>query len=167
MPKVMHVKAGKDYPEFGIAKGEMHYTWNLMLGPRSSRTYRQKLPPKRSQLTTSSFLSAVYDIEDSIAALQSLDDIEDIVQSLRDLAEEEEEKYDNMPEGLQQGSTGQMIESRKDGCESAADELEQIETEFDEEEPEDDSEKGEWQERKDEWLAERLEEARNVSISYE
>lgn len=167
MPKVHHVKAAKDYPDHGIKKGDMHYTWSMLLGPRSSRTYRQIAPPRRSQLTTSEFLSAVYDLEDRISALDDLSDIEDIVSALEELAQEQDDKYENMPEGLQQGDTGQMLQTRAEGCRSAAQELEAIETDFDEEEPEDDDAKSEWQERKDEWEKERIEEVHNVSVSYD
>lgn len=171
MPKVNHVKARKDYPQFNIKKGDMCYTWSLKTGPRSSREFRQLTPPRRSQLTTSSFLQSVYDIEDRISDLKSLDDVDDIVQALRDLATEEEEKFDNMPEGLQQSDTGQRIESRKDGCNAAADEIEQAKDsheDFDEDEPDLDSEEhAEWEARKDEHDEETLEEIRQISINYE
>lgn len=167
MPKVQHVKARKDYPEVGVKKGDMYYTWNLITGPRSSRTYRQLTPPKRSQLTTSSFLQTVYDIEDDLGSLNNLDDIDDIVERLRGLASDEEEKLNNMPEGLQQSSTGEKLTSRVEGCNSAADELEGIDTEFDEEEPAEDDEKAEWQTRRDEFIENALSEAQGVSINYE
>lgn len=156
MPRVHHVKAAKDYPQYGIKKGDMHYTWSMLFGPRSSKTFRQLAAPKRSQLTTSEFLSTIYDIEDSLSALTDLDDIEGIVQELRDCAENEQGKYDNMPEGLQQGSTGQMLESRAEGCNNAADELEGIDTEFEGDDGE-----------RDGWLEERLMEVQGVSISYD
>ena len=167
MPKVNHVKARKDYPEQGIKKGDMYYTWNLMTGPRSSRTYRQLAAPKRSQLTTSEFLKRIYDIEDRISALTDLSDLENIVSDLRELSDDEQGKYDNMSEGLQQGSTGQLIEARATACSDAADAFEAIDTEFDEEEPEDDDEKAEWQERFNSWEEDLLEEIRSASIDYE
>lgn len=40
-----------------------------------------------------------------------------------EMAEEEREKFDNMPEGLQQGERGQDMETAADALESAADEL--------------------------------------------
>lgn len=168
MPKVNYVKARKDYPEASVKKGDMYYTWSLLLGPRSSRTYRQLTPPKRSQLTTSTFLQGIYDIEDRIASLTSLDDVEDIVQALRDLASEEEEKYDNLPEGLQQSDTGRRIESRKDGCNTAADEIEAAVEEFDEDEPEEEGEeKQAWLERKEDHNAEIIASIQAVDISYD
>ncbi len=66
------------------------------------------------------------------------DSVEDIAQRLRDLADECTEKHDNMPEGLQQGDSGQLLEERADMCNSAADELDGIDFE-DFEEP------GEWE----------------------
>lgn len=126
MPKVYHVKARKDYPHFGIKKGDMHYNWVLKTGPRSSREFRQIAPPRRSQLTTSEFLSTVYDIEDRLAAVTDLSDLDDIASDLRTLGDEQQEKYDNMPDGLQQGATGELLSSRASGCEEAADEIDTI-----------------------------------------
>jgi len=63
VPKVHKVKARKDYPQFGIKKGDEHYTWSVMYGPRNSRTFRQLTPPKPSQLTSSEFLIEYYSME--------------------------------------------------------------------------------------------------------
>jgi hypothetical protein len=174
MAKAQFVKAGKDYPQYGIAKGQMHYTWSIFTGA-SSRTYRQLTPPRRSQLTGSEFLSAVFDIEDDLAALTSLDDLEDIIDRLDTLSSETQDKFDNMPEGLQQGDTGQMLESRANGCSAAKDELDEIKDEYEalgfsrnadgefvsDEEGEDVPDDAEEQ------LAELLEKAKAVSIDYE
>lgn len=127
MPKVHHVKARKDYPDKGIVKGQMCYVWSLKTGPRSSRNYRQLTPPKRSQLTTSDFLSQLYDIfDETVAKAEGFEDIATAADNLRDLGQEQQDKFDNMPEGLQQGDTGQMLEARANGCESAAEELQSI-----------------------------------------
>ena len=131
MPKVNRVVARKDYPEHGVKKGDLHYTWSLKTGPRSSRTYRQIAPPRRSQLTTSEYLGALYEWEDSLAAAEDLEAIRPLVDDIRTLGEEQREKFDNMPEGLQMGETGQMIEARAEACDAAADQLEEILDEFD------------------------------------
>lgn len=167
MPKVHYVKARKDYPQSGVQKGDMCYVWELKTGPTTSRAYRQKTPPKRSQLTTSEYLGTLYDIEDRIAALTSpVDESErdDIVQALRDLAQEQDDKYENMPDGLKEGSTGQLLEERRDACNTAADELESIDMSFDEDEPEADDEKEAWQEKKDEFDEDVLNQIQGVSI---
>ena len=59
--RVHHVKAGKDYPDQGIKKGEMHYTWALF----RQRARRSKVKPTRSQLESSEFKSAYYALVDS------------------------------------------------------------------------------------------------------
>ncbi len=127
MPRVYKVEsARKARPELNIAVGDTYYYWKRRKGPlQMSKTY-----PKRSQLTGSPFLQTIYDIEDRIAALTADEElpeaVRDIVQELRDLAEECQSSLDNMPEGLQQGDTGQMLEARIEGCNQAADELEGI-----------------------------------------
>ena len=121
--------AAKDYPNSGIAKGDSYWYVKIKTGPRSSRVMRQKHPFKRSQLTSSDFLSQLYDWEDSIADFAGThDELQDFADTIRQLGEEQRDKYDNMPEGLQQGDTGQMLEQRADACESAADEIENIQS---------------------------------------
>ena len=117
MPRVKQVTARKDYPNFGIVKGQKHYRWVLKTGPRSSREYRQEKPPRRSQLTTSSFLSTIYDISDvSIAEVTDPDDVDGIIQEIEDAKNEVENSLDNMPESLKESDTGQMLQTRIDGC---------------------------------------------------
>lgn len=124
MARVKHVKARKDYPQYGIAAGEMYYYTKIKTGPYTSRTLRQKTPFKRSQLTQSEYLSQLYDWEDRKDEVSSIDDAQQLADDIRALGEEQREKFDNMPEGLQQGDSGQMLEARADACEAAADEIE-------------------------------------------
>jgi len=132
--KVHFVKsARKDNP---VAKaGESYYWWKPMVGGRGGAKRYSKTPPTRSQLTQSEFLSALYEIEDgSMANAQEPGDFRDIAEALRDLGQEQRDKYDNMPEGLQQGDTGQTLDERASNCESWADEIEnagdQLETDL-------------------------------------
>lgn len=126
MARASHKKAAKDYPEHGIKKGDMYWFAKIKTGPRSSRTIRQIDPIKPQQLTSSDFLSSIYDFNDEIAGLEDLDTARDIAERLRELGNEQTEKYDNMPEGFQQGSTGELLQERADACENAADEIEGI-----------------------------------------
>lgn len=144
MPKVKQVTARKDYPQFGIKKGDLHYTWSLKTGPRSSVTYRQIAKPRRSQLTTSEYLSSLYDWEDSLEAASDVDSLRPLVDDIRALGEEQRGKYDNLPDGFQMGETGQLLEERADACERAADELEEIIGEFDSG-PDEDEDREEWE----------------------
>lgn len=157
MPRVHLVIARKDYPEHGIKKGDIHYTWSLLLGPRFSKTYRQLTRPTRSQLTTSEFLQAIYDIEDQLSSIVDPDDLQDIISSLNECADNEDSKYENMPEGLQQGATGQLIAARAQACRDAADELENIDVEFYED----------GDETEEAWRERVLQEIHDVVISYE
>lgn len=130
MPRVKQVKAAKDYPQFGIKKGDLHYYTKMKTGPRSSRELRQLKPFKRSQLTNSEFLAALYDWEDNKGEAGSHEDVSNLAEHIREIGENEREKFDNMPEGLQQGDTGQMLEERAEACETAANELEEIASEW-------------------------------------
>jgi uncharacterized protein YukE len=141
MAKAVLKKAAKDYPESGINKGDNYYFAQIKTGPRSSRTIRSRNPIPRSQLTTSSFKSQLYDIEDTaFYAVSEASDLRDIAERVRELGQEAQESLDNMPEGLQQGDTGQLLEERvnamdgwADDIESTADELESELQEFDDE----------------------------------
>jgi hypothetical protein len=130
MARVHHRKARKDYPEKGIKKGDMYYFAQIKTGPRSSRTIRQLEPIKQSQLTSSDFLSQLYGIEEGFDEIvhdeSAVEALNDAATTLRDLGQEQQDKFDNMPDGLQQGDTGQMLEERANNCEQWADEIEQI-----------------------------------------
>lgn len=52
-----------------------------------------------------------------------LDEIAGYVSTLEEMAEEEQEKYDNMPEGLQDSERGQTIQEAADNLQQAADDL--------------------------------------------
>lgn len=148
-------KAAKDYPEHGIAKGESYYWWKFMVGGRGGPKHYSKTPPKPSQLTQSEFLQGLRGIQEQVDALAAdselPDAVADIVQQLRDLGQEQEDKKDNLPDSLQNGPTGELLDSRKEACEQAADEFEQID--FDNDEA-----------QKEEYWAEKLEEVQAVEM---
>lgn len=124
-------KAQKDHPEGGIKKGESYYWWAFMVGGRGGPKHYSKTQPKASQLTQSEFLGAMSDIEDEIGALSADDSLEssvtEIAERIRELGSEQEGKKDNLPEGLQDGPTGELLQQRSDRCGEIADELEGIE----------------------------------------
>ena len=146
MAKVHHRKARKDYPDNGITKGDMYYYVSMKTGPRSSRVMRSLTPFRRSQLTTSAFYGAMYDIEDALETVGDLEELNSIIEDLEALTEETQCSFDNMPESLQQGDTGMMLEERVQGCESASEELREIAQrmedyeEYEEYDPSDDAE---------------------------
>ncbi len=138
MAKVNKVqKARKDYPEQGIKKGDTYYWWQFRFGG----LHRSKTPPKRSQLTQSSFMSQLYELEDELSnrfnGLETSDDIQgeidNLVSDLDNLIDETQGSLDNMPQQLQDGDTGQMLQERIDGLESWKSDLESIDTDIDEE----------------------------------
>jgi hypothetical protein len=128
MPKVHHIKARKDYPDEGIKKGEMYYKWSIKTGPVSGFTRKSKTAPKPSQLTQSEFWGTVYSLQETDQpAFENLDDErENIKSELEQLRDDCDDKFNNMPEGLQQGDTGQLLETRRDSVESAISDLESV-----------------------------------------
>ena len=128
MPKVTHVKsARKPIPRYNIEVGDSYYHWSFMVGGRGGPKICSKTPPTRSQLTNSDYLKQLYEIYDNgIPGCADADDLRQCAEELRGLGDEQEEKFNNMPDGLQQGDTGQMLEERASGCQSAADEIDNI-----------------------------------------
>jgi hypothetical protein len=130
MARVTHVKhANKDYPNNGIVKGQEYWWTKHAYGPKLFFTS----PPKQSQLTQSEFLSQAYDLEERIGSLDAKDfetledlksEVESIVDDIRALGEEQQEHHDNMPEGLQDGDIGQLLEQRSESMEDWASSLE-------------------------------------------
>lgn len=132
MPRVIKVdKARKDHPEIGVKKGEPYYYWTFKnrFGPGTK--VKSKTYPKASQLTRSEFASQYRAFAERIAELNEDDGLWDALQEIaadiRTLGEEQQDKLDNMPEGLQQGSTGELLEQRADACNTWADEIEGLE----------------------------------------
>jgi hypothetical protein len=125
-------------------KGESYYYWTTRVTVGKSyhgQKHFSKTSPKRSQLTNSDFLAQIYDIEDDqIGVLDAKDfkeadeiasEASNIADCIRQLGDEQSEKLSNMPEGLQQGSTGEMIQERMDECENMASQIEGIDFNFD------------------------------------
>lgn len=50
-----------------------------------------------------------------------IDSLEDIKQNIESMLDEENEKYDNMPEGLQESERGEAMQNAIDNLESASD----------------------------------------------
>lgn len=123
--------ARKDYPDFGIKKGDVYWRWqSYFRGP----TVRSLTQPTRSQVEPNENKAIVYAAYDGFApaADASAEDVASDIQSIIDeLGTAEngfEEKFEAMGEGLSQGDTGQAIDANRDACSSAASELEDIKT---------------------------------------
>jgi hypothetical protein len=128
MPRVTFVKsAQKKNPVCDV--GGSYYWWKFRFGgKRFSLTY-----PKASQLTQSEYYGRLYDLQEQVqnATLENEDDFtafrDDIASEVREIGEECTEKRDNMPEGLQDAPTGELLQERADACENAADEIDNME----------------------------------------
>lgn len=163
-----------------VAKGQSYYTWSFNFGP----TFISLTYPKRSQLTQSDFLGQVYDLEDRIGELScdSAEDLDsernDIVSELESLRDETQERFDNMPEGLQQGDTGQLLEERVSAVEDWISELEGVDLDYDEPtdedleddvDPDTEDKAAELEklkaEKLEEWLDEKTSELKDIAIN--
>lgn len=122
MARPVQRKANKDYPDHGIKKGDQYWYVKIKTGPRSSRVMRQKEKFKPRQL----FLSSLYEWQEQQGSLDSMENAQALADAIRELGEEQTSKKDGMPEGLQQGDTGQLLDTRAEACEAAASEIESI-----------------------------------------
>lgn len=132
MPRVHFVKKARvAKAKHGIKKGDSYYWWKTrMKGSKSGVMHYSKTQPRPSQLTMSEFYGAVYAAQESVedadysVPSEMADVLRAAAQEIREAGELCDEKFNNMPEGLQQGDTGQLLESRRDACETLADALE-------------------------------------------
>jgi hypothetical protein len=133
-------KARKDIPSAGIKAGESYYWWKFRYGGK----HFSKTEPRRSQLTQSSFYGSIYDLQDQIgagSADESVRDLrDDVVSTLSDLKDECESNYDNIPDSLKEGSSGELLQERIQALETAIDEFESLDLD---EDPEDDFDENE------------------------
>lgn len=142
MPRVNFVKnARKTHGD--IKKDESYYWWKFRFGGRRV----SKTKPKPSQLTQSEFLGNIYGLRESNESVPDYDDLESSVESIKQELEtwrdEQEEKKNNMPENLQESSTGELLQERYDALDSAISELDGLDFEIDEDEGKPDGEETE------------------------
>lgn len=149
-------KARKAIRYAGIKKGDSYYWWKFRFGGKRV----SKTPPKQSQLTQSDFWSAVFSAQEtaaeSVPEFDSLASVrDDLVYDLQNIEDETQGKFDNMPEGLQQGDTGQMLEERVSAIQDVISEIEGIDCE-----PEIDETEGAEEKESDEEKQERIDKLR-------
>jgi len=112
--------------------------------------YRQHVShgtPRQSQLTNGA-LRPVYAVieatNDAVSGATTIDDIRMVVEEcaaeLESLRDEFQGNLENMPEGLQQGPTGELITERLEALDSFIEELQGIDWPEDPEEPSEDDE---------------------------
>jgi predicted ribosome quality control (RQC) complex YloA/Tae2 family protein len=127
MPKLNFVKkARKDNP---VAKrGEPYYWWKFAFG---SKQYSATRPP-RSGLTQSEYFSTLWGMEDGFEGSDNAEElagqIEQFKSELEELRDAQEEKKENMPESLQESSTGDLLQERYDALDGWIDQIEGLDT---------------------------------------
>lgn len=122
-------KARKADKDAGIKKGDSYYWWKF----RHGGIHKSLTPPKRSQLTQSSFYATIWDIEDDVIGKATADDglegvRDDVVSQLENAKSECEDSLQNLPEQFQEGH---MLNERIESLETAISEFENLEFEFD------------------------------------
>ena len=127
MPRVHKIKARKDYPNEGIKKGDFYSKTKFKTGPASGFVKRFKTEPTPSQLTQSPFKSAFLGAEEEWNRSDKDEEaLRAAAEAIQELADECQNNFDNMPEALQMGDTGQMVETRANECERIASALEDL-----------------------------------------
>lgn len=126
MPRVEQRVARKDYPASGIKKGDTYY-YTKIKQQRGGIELRSLRPFKPSQLTTSPFKGAWLGmIEDWEASDKGVEAIRAAQEAAETIGSDEREKFDNMPQGLQESENGQKIEARAEAAETLAGELDNL-----------------------------------------
>ncbi len=152
MATLTRQKARKDYAcgncGAGIDKGEEYFRFKpTRFSPVKIRCTLCK--PRRSEMTQSEFLAAIYDIEDQIEALtiDDMDDPEAAIESIKSdleiLRDETDDKLNNMPDSLISSPTGELLQSRVDSVQEMLDELDNLDIDFEDLDPDELSEKKE------------------------
>jgi len=153
MPQVHFVKsAAKDHGH--IKKGQPYYWWKFRYGGKRVSLTR----PRPSQLTQSEFIGAVLSLQERVedSFPSTVEDFEserdDIISELENLRDETQEKFDNVPESLQYGPTGELLQTRIDSLDSVISDLESLDVDFDADdlEKEEDEEDDDFEDRKKE-----------------
>jgi hypothetical protein len=125
-----------------ILVGDSYYTWSRKLS-RGGITYFKHVEcgrPKPTQLSSrktavideaigdANWPTPTFDANDSGLAENFLAEVKSVVEEIgsviRDVGQEYQDSFDNMPEGLNQGDTGQALEAVAQEMEDKADELE-------------------------------------------
>jgi len=166
MARATFVKsARKDYPEHGIKKGESYWHWAFMQGGRGGAKRFSKTQPKPSQLTQSEFWGSVLGLQEDNESVPDLDDIEsrieDIKSDIETWRDEQEERKSNLPDSLQDGSSGELLQSRYDALDECANTLDSVDFSYEQGEKQDGESDEEYETRIEEEKQSRAEEIWN------
>jgi hypothetical protein len=136
VPKVHHVKkARKTNKRYGIIRGEPYWWWKTRTPGSLSGIKRVSLkPPRPSDLAGSPFVRSFLSIQERVEdmtvstkeeAEEARDGLREAASDVRELRDEEEEKYDSIPDSLKESPSGEVVRGRRDGCESTAESLDE------------------------------------------
>lgn len=165
MPRVYEVKKCRKSPgkcsrcARRIKKGQPYIWWKFNYGPKYVRCDSSACYPHPSELTRSEFQGRIADLKKGGIGGDTFEELKDarqtVVDELESLAEDCQEKYDNMPENFQNGDTGQLLQEREQACRDAASALENIDIpeEAPPESPDDDSDTTEYDEANNDYLS--------------
>jgi len=125
-------KARKAISNAGIKKGDSYWWWKF----RNSAKQVSKNPPRPSQLTGSDFMSRVLAVQETFEDCDDDKDeirscIDNAVSELEDLKRETEDKLSNMPEPLQGGPTGELLQSRVDELDTMINDIQALDVDDD------------------------------------
>ena len=109
-----------------IPVGSKYYKGEINFGPTIIRCADCKL--EAWEVTTSDWQLSTGAIinrwEENYGLSESTP--EELHDEIENIMDDQQERLDNMPEGLQEGDVGQLIQERIDACEAAMDELDNI-----------------------------------------
>lgn len=109
-----------------IPVGSRYYKGEINFGPTIVRCCDCKLEPW--EVTTSDYQLSVGEIiyrwQENYG--EAVDALSSIICDLQSISDDLQSRLDNMPEGLQEGDTGQLIQERIDALESAISDLDCI-----------------------------------------
>lgn len=132
MAKVTIQKANKEYncSKCGnlICKGESYY--KIVERFSSPKIRCAQCKPQRSELTNSEYLSWLYNLQDNLSTLYDLREEEAKDELYIELEEQQsdlQDRFDNIPEQLQEGDAGQTLQDRIDSLDSAMSDLDYLE----------------------------------------
>jgi hypothetical protein len=136
MPRVNHVKkCRKSHGKCGrcgakIKKGFAYIWWKFNYGAKYIRCDQPCCRPKPSELTRSEFWGRIRDLQEEGFGGATFEDLKDrvteVIDELTVLSEDCEEKFENMPSSLQEGTTGQLLQERADALKDVVSAIEAV-----------------------------------------
>ena len=176
LSKIDRNQPADENDEILINVGESYWTWCFYGG----QPIYSKTKPRQSQLTNNSFKQELYSIQESVEDFSPEDPdevgefVEELISDLEELRDTCQESFDNIPEQLQEGNSGQILQERIENLDDVISNLENIDTEFSSEL--DESEKDgmsqeEWERQEEdemeEWIADKIGEINDAGLDFE